>query len=434
MGTPLHFRDNIITDVQRGVATVAGRKPEDNPFRPGAGAVPEVWVGRDGLLQTHDARRWERLRGRYTTGTVFIGPSGIGKSVLVNRFAEHASAAGDVVVEAVRVAKRSDPIAQLAGAVDAAARQVAGRVTTADALEALLARLQVVSIKGVRLAIEEEGIANPHLVVRDSLLELGASLAHENHSRPVERQRVVVVRLDELQNASNAQRSALLSALGDVLEHQVEVGGRGGRGNVYLPVLLYVTGLPDLLNRATNVDTFRRRFDTIQLGVLDDAEVVDALLTTPLPSGVRVDPMAAAAFADVVAGDPYLFQLVGQHAWNASAGPVIEVDDVARADEATYGERLRAVEAASSDIPEAEARVLDAIYALVDAHGQVTGAQVAAHLGTSPPQIATAAQRLERRAAIRRVRGSWRIEHRLLHRYRTTGDVVASTGHDVPHP
>ncbi len=51
----------------------------------------------------------------------------------------------------------------------------------------------------------------------------------------------------------------------------------------HLPVLLYITGLPDPLNRAANVDTFRRRFDTVPLGVFTDAEVIDALLDTPPP-------------------------------------------------------------------------------------------------------------------------------------------------------
>lgn len=407
------------------------RSPDNNPFRPGAGAVPEVWVGRADLLPGYERERKDRIRGRYTSGTVFIGPSGIGKSVLVNRFARHADAEGDVVLEAVRVAKRSDPLAHLAGAVDKARERIAGDGNVADALEAILKRLKIISIKGVRFAIEQDGIANPHLVVRDSLIALGEILARENASRSPRAQRAVVVRLDELQNADNQQRSALLSALGDVLEHEVELVARDGTSTAFnqrLPVLLYITGLPDLLNRATNVDTFPRRFDTVPLGVFTDAEVIDALHDTPLPGGVTFTRAAAEAMADIVAGDPFLFQLVGKHAWDASDGDEITVADVAHADGATYGERLRAIEAASADIPDAEAHVLEAIYALADEGLAVRGSEVAARLGKTAPQIATAAQRLERRAAIRRVKGSWRIEHRLLYRYRTTGDIIPGGG------
>lgn len=139
--------------------------------------------------------------------------------------------------------------------------------------------------------------------------------------------------------------------------------------------------------------------------------------------GVRFTREAAEAVADVVPGDPYLFQLVGKDAWDAGCDDEIGLVDVEIADERTYGERLRLVEAASADIPEGEARVLDAIYDLAGDDLAVRGTGVARKLGKAPPQIATAARRLERRAAIQRFRGSWRVEHRLLHRYRTTGDI-----------
>jgi hypothetical protein len=395
----------------------------NNPFRPGAGAVPAVWAGRAGLLPTHDHRRTARLRGEYTSATVFIGPSGIGKSVLVNRFARQAANARDVVLNAVRVAKRSDPIAQLAAEVEQATRHIAGATKLVDQLAAQLDRVQLIGVKGVRSAAEKGGIANPHLEVRDALIGLASTLARENHRRP-RAQRALVIRLDEFQNAGNEQRSKLLSALGDVLEHTITLDVPGASLEHHLPVLLYVTGLPDLLNRATNVDRFRRRFDTIALGMLTDSEVIEALLNTPLPDGVTFAPDAATALANIIAGDPYLFQLVGKHAWDAATSSTIDLAAVEAADDATYPQRLQTIEAASADIPEGEATVLDAIYELVDAQGRVSGAEVAAHLTRDAPQIAPAAQRLERRAAIRRERGLWRIEHRLLHRYRTTGDIV----------
>lgn len=126
----------------------------------------------------------------------------------------------------------------------------------------------------------------------------------------------------------------------------------------------------------------------------------------------------------IVAGDPYLFQLVGQQAWNASDGPVITQADVARADRETYADRLRLVEAAVDDIPPGEMTVLRVVYELLDEQLTVAGADVAARLGKTQPQIAPAAQRLERRAVISRDWGRWRVENRLLHRYLTSGDIL----------
>jgi len=412
------WRVNVNTVMQK-------RSMDSNPFRPGFGAVPEVWVGREEVLAKFERERRERLAGQYTRGTVLVGPSGVGKSVLVNRMADESAARGDVVLEAVRVAKRTDPIAQLAGAVEKAKQSLATD-TFADALERLLNRLHVVSVKGVQVAVEKEGISNPHLVVRDSIIEIGKHLAIENVRRP-KNQRALVIRIDELQNADDTQRSAILAALGDVLEHQVELDAHYGTAasySSYLPVLVYLTGLPELINRSTGVDTFRRRFDTAPLGLFTDAEVICALLSSEFPENVSFTVPAARYLAEVVGGDPYLFQLVGRHAWDASGDAEVTVDDVAAADRETYADRLRIVESAAADIPASEWAVLDAIYELADGEQTVTGTDVAKRLSKKPAEIATWAQRLERRAAITRQRGSWQVENRLLQRYRTTGDIV----------
>ena len=64
------------------------------------------------------------------------------------------------------------------------------------------------------------------------------------------------------------------------------------------------------------------------------------------------------------------------------------------------------------------------VYELLDEQLTVDGADVAARLGKTQPQIAPAAQRLERRAVISRDWGRWRVENRLLHRYLTSGDIL----------
>ena len=391
-----------------------------NPFLPGAGAVPQVWIGRREFLDGHDVTRLARLRGIYTPGMVLIGPSGIGKSVLVNRLAARSAAEGDVVLDAVRVARRSDPVSQLAGAVRDAASQVAfGR--RRGTFQELLDRVEVVAVKGVQFAVRE-GVGNPHLAVRDALVHLGTVLARENVGRP--QPRALMLRLDELQNADDTQRSALLTAIGDLLERTTELDLPGQELSVHLPVLVYITGLPDLLNRATNVDTFRRRFDTRKLSLFVDSEVTSSLLGARLPDGVRFTDAAAARLAELVGGDPYLFQYVGQAAWNVGDGNQIEVGEVEEAGGLTYAERLRIVEAASEDVPPGEAEVLDALYAVAGDGDVARGTAVAARLGRTPPQIATAARRLEQRALIVRERGGWRVTHGLVRRLRETGDII----------
>lgn len=148
------------------------RTPDDNPFQPGFGAVPEIWVGREPLLNLYERERRERINGRYTRGTVLIGPSGVGKSALVNRLAEESKRRGDVVLDALRVAKRTDVIAQIANTVTKA-RQTLATDTGIAAVERLLGRLHLVSVKGVQFSASKSETTNPHLIVRDSLLKFG---------------------------------------------------------------------------------------------------------------------------------------------------------------------------------------------------------------------------------------------------------------------
>lgn len=83
---------------------------------------------------------------------------------------------------------------------------------------------------------------------------------------------------------------------------------------------------------------------------------------------------------------------------------------MARADRETYADRLRLIEAAVDDIPPGEMAVLRVVYELLDEQLTVAGADVAARLGKTQPQIAPAAQRLERRASYRATGGAggWR--------------------------
>lgn len=248
-----------------------------------------------------------------------------------------------------------------------------------------------------------------------------------NVARAQSERQALVIRIDELQNADESQRSAILAALGDVLEAQVEIDlndGTGSKTTIFLPILGYLTGLPELINKSTNVDTFRRRFTTAPLGMLSDGEIVDALTHHPLPGGITVAEQAAHYLSNAVAGEPYLFQLMGHHAWDANTTNQITLDDVIKADKETYPDRLRIVESAADDIPSGEWEVLDAIYQVAQPDLTLSGQAVAEKLGKTQPQISTYAQRLERRAAIRREWGAWRIENRLLYRYRTTGDIL----------
>ena len=66
----------------------------NNPYTPNAGAAPEVLIGRDGQTEAFSILLQRLKRGRTEQSMIMTGLRGVGKTVLLNRFAELAELAG----------------------------------------------------------------------------------------------------------------------------------------------------------------------------------------------------------------------------------------------------------------------------------------------------------------------------------------------------
>ena len=301
----------------------------NNPFEPGSGAVPPIWVGRDDELADITSRLVPRRRaGLFERGRTYLGDPGLGKSVLVNRIAEERARAGDLVAGPLRMALGRDPLAALADVLAPlvpAGERVAGKVTSA------LERVREVGLLGARVgmtAADEDRYAS-----LSDLVEGLAVLASETD-------RLLVVRVDEVQNLSGAGLSQLLTILGDALEMQLPATDvTGNRVMEYAPVVVLLSGLPAFPERAAAAGaTFSRRFATTYLDPFTDDEVRAALafafadgyevLTDDGPALVHLEVAAREALVEVCLGDPFLFQLAGAAAWDASTGAVLTAADV----------------------------------------------------------------------------------------------------------
>src|SRR6266853_6590147 len=68
-----------------------------NPYRPGAGTAPPALIGRDDLINRFGVTVRRALQRRPGKSLMPIGLRGVGKTVLLNRFAEIAGTEGYVV-------------------------------------------------------------------------------------------------------------------------------------------------------------------------------------------------------------------------------------------------------------------------------------------------------------------------------------------------
>jgi hypothetical protein len=258
---------------------------------------------------------------------------------------------------------------------------------------------------GVRMA--EASPVPPHVLLSRLLVEVGRAAARDD--------RVVVIHLDEAQNVdSDEGLSQLLVSLGDALAHTEREELPGGTADVTLPLAVYLSGLPEFADQASSRAgaTFARRFATTLLEPLSDDDLQTALLpfvrhgwpvaTPDGPATVTMAPGAAAAIVAACHGDPFLFQLAGQHAWDAGTGERIVASDVTRGWRRARHEARRHVERLLERLPAAERTMLEAMASLPPE--ERTATRIARIMGYErASQAAPTAQRLDTiRGIIRR--------------------------------
>ena len=305
------------------------RTAVNNPFEPGSGAVPTVWVGRDDELADVEHRLVpRRTLGLFERGRTYLGDPGLGKSVLVNRIADERRATGDLVAGPLRLARGRDPLVAMADALlplASAGDRFAARV------EAALDRVRELGLLGATLGLDAQ-VEDRYRSLAELLTGLGEVAA--------ETDRLLVLRVDEVQNLAGDRLSQLLTLLGDLLEQRSPTTDVTGQVvEEYLPVIVLLSGLPQFPERAAEAGaTFSRRFATTYLQPFDDDEVRAALtyafadgfevLTAQGPARVGLEVAAREELITRCLGDPFLFQLAGAAAWDAGSGPLITADEV----------------------------------------------------------------------------------------------------------
>jgi hypothetical protein len=299
--------------------------------------VPKVWAGRTSQLNDwRDVLRPRRLAGIHERGRTILGEAGSGKSSLVRRIAREATEAGDWATPQLRIPSGTDPIKRVASAL----LDLSSTAGLASAREKrigdLLRRVETVAASGISLSVRAQDGPEPYTALTELLIEIGrAAMRRQNV--------MVMLHIDEVQNiADEHARSQLLIALGDALAYEETVALPGGpQVDLALPIAVYLTGLPEFedMAGAQAGAAFARRFQTVTLDAIDDADLTAALQTfvtegwpvaTEAGGAERVFLAADAqrAIVERARGEPFLFQLAGERAWYAGTDNLITAEHV----------------------------------------------------------------------------------------------------------
>ena len=398
------------------------RTPLDSPFSPGSDTVPKVWAGRTSQLNDwRDVLRPRRLAGIHERGRTILGEAGSGKSSLVRRIAREATEAGDWATPQLRIPSGTDPIKRVASALLDLSSTAGLSSAREKRIGDLLRRVETVAASGISLSVRAQDGPEPYTALTELLIEIGrAAMRRQNV--------MVMLHIDEVQNiADEHARSQLLIALGDALAYEETVALPGGpQVDLALPIAVYLTGLPEFegMAGAQAGAAFARRFQTVTLDAIDDADLTAALQTfvtegwpvaTEAGGAERVFLAADAqrAIVERARGEPFLFQLAGERAWYAGTDNLITAEHVKAGWRNAAPEAEAHVQRILDRLPARERQFIEAMAELAPEERSLTN--IARKAGYEKATDAgPTAQRLDRTRRIIRRGRPYRFRHRAV--------------------
>lgn len=325
---------------------------DGNPFKPTAGKMPPVLVGRQLIIE--DFR--EALRdGIGAPGRIMLvtGQRGFGKTVMLTEFRKIAKSEGWLTISETA----SD------GLVD----RLALALDPQDGLRVAGAQLSPAISAGGLGSLSLGSITVSHEMAP---LTLRTAMDHCLAGKRTKKGKGVLITIDEMQSASREDIVAIATAVQHVIAQSDEsdIAERDKRG-----VAIVFAGLPSMVNELVNnnTTTFMRRAMQRELANVSVPEVRDAYVKTIGESGMDIDKDVADQAARISQGYPYMIQLVGYYVWRSARrrnARSIELQDIRQGEHDALTEFVQAVCAPAIDGLGASERIF--LRAMAESSGQ----------------------------------------------------------------
>ena len=278
--------------------------PIENPYTPGAGAPPPALTGRDQELRRFDVLANRVIAGRFEKSVLLTGLRGVGKTVLLNKFAGIAEERGFQVAFKEVTEGEAFPAA-LARMVRRILLRLSPGARRRARVQRALGVLRSFSIRfpeGQEISLDVDavaGIADSGDLEEDLselLVELGEAAADAG--------RGAFFFLDEIQYLRREELAALIAATHRLAQRM-------------LPVAFVGAGLPQLPALAGAAKSYAERlFDIPSIGSLSSEASTEALVRPARELGVEYNDAAVKEILRRSEGYPYFLQEYGKHVWN----------------------------------------------------------------------------------------------------------------------
>ncbi|WP_277244908.1 ATP-binding protein [Micrococcus terreus] len=294
--------------------------PVSNPYTPNAGAEPEVVAGRDDQLAAFDVLLARLARGRTEQSMIITGLRGVGKTVLLQKFGQKAREQQWVVVE-IEAQKRDQHTFRrdLGGYLHAALLQLSPRARwsqkfahAAGVVKSFTLTAQPEGSITFGLDVDAaEGYAD-HGILSHDLTDLLVAVGEAAR----EKEKGIVLLVDEVQFLDTAQLEAVISALHKTVQRK-------------LPITFVGAGLPQIAELAGDAKSYAERlFKFPHIGNLDDQDARRALQEPAVSEDARFDDAALDLALKITEGYPYFIQELGSAVWSVAEHWMFSEEDV----------------------------------------------------------------------------------------------------------
>lgn len=291
-----------------------------NPYTPNAGASPDIIVGRDEQTKAFRTLLRRLSRGRTHQSMIITGLRGVGKTVLLNEFAEIARAEHWEVLE-LEASKHDDTKFRqtMASLLKASLLRLSPRAKWTER-----ARRAAAVVTSFALSVDQQGTwslawdvaaaegyadhGDLGLDLTDVLVAIG-EIAQE-------RDRGIAILIDEVQFLSARQLEALIQAVHKTVQRK-------------LPVTFVGAGLPQIAELAGDAKSYAERlFQFPKIDSLDDEDAREALTEPAAAEDVSYEEAAVDLALEITKGYPYFLQELGYQVWEIAEGSPITRTDV----------------------------------------------------------------------------------------------------------
>lgn len=259
------------------------RQRHSNPFKPTAGRMPPLLIGRDNIINDFEEGLDDGpgAPGRLMRVT---GARGVGKTVILTEFGRIAKNRKWEVIDET--------------ASNGLAQRLLDRLSPSNTAfnVSLKPSLSVTGMGSLNLGEANISSQQMPLTLREALSRKLDSLERKHAG--------LLVTIDEAQAAERADMVAIATAVQHLIREERDIA-------------FVFAGLPTIASKWLNdeVLTFLRRAQAEQLGDIPLQDVKDAFEDTFHDSGITIDGEALDMAADATEGYPFMIQLVGYHIW-----------------------------------------------------------------------------------------------------------------------